>query len=247
MNILMTSAKYDYDICKNTIDRLRNIYGSDITEIFIISQDDTFEYDNVQVIPESTFEFTKYVLSTGDKYSHRAGWGLQMLLKIFGTSLIDNGDDDCLIWEAEAYICNKIQQRDESNTPILYSSRSPIHTPYVTHANKLFKTNFIPSSELDTVVDMQLWSIETIKEMILYVEELHSKSFVDSWLACALPKIHDSSFAEYICYPLYCKMTNRNYINRTIRKRNEGNLKFNNFDRYDMVVFHKWARDEVNL
>ncbi len=173
-------------------------YVQNIDKIFIITplpDKIKIKKENVYIINESIFPFTKADVESYIPSKKRSGWYLQQLLKLYACNILTEIRDTFLIIDADVYF-HKPVCFFEGNIP-LFNVGVEYHTPYFKHSNKLLPqlTKIINVSGICHLMPITRTIINTL---IKDVESYNNKLFWKCFLEYVSPEDYDwSGASEY--------------------------------------------------
>lgn len=228
----------------------RNIVG--LRHIYLVSSDPDLPIDdlheNVTVIPETAFPFTKADVAAVIQ-THRDGWYLQQLLKLYAWKAIPGLSSRYLVIDADTFFLKPTVFVNEENKS-LYAVGHEYHPPYFDHM-KCLHPDLEKAVIFSGITHHMLFETRIVLELMDMVRETHPgmsfwKAFlhhVEEWA---------KSWSGASEYEIYFHFALRRYPESTILRplywenvSNLDNIQINKvyFQNYnDFVSCHWYAR-----
>ena len=230
----------------------RNIVG--LRHIYLISSDPDLKIENLQgnvtVIPETAFPFTKADVAAVIR-THRDGWYLQQLLKLYAWKAIPGLSSRYLVIDADTFFLRPTVFVNEENKS-LYAVGYEYHPPYFHHMKRLhpFLEKVVVFSG---ITHHMLFETRIVLELIDLVREQHpGVSFWETFLHHVLE--WDKPWSGSSEYEMYFNFALHRYPQSTIIRplwwenvSNVDNIIIKNIEyiektNFDFVSCHWYAR-----
>jgi len=175
----------------------KNIIG--YRRIFIISYDDTLQFDGCTTISERIFPFSMETVSKLHGKNNRNGWFLQQLLKLYAGLVIPDILEQYLVVDTDTLFI-KPTSFYENGKP-LYSYGNEYHITYFTHMKSLHDELNKMDKNKSGICHHMVFETKYIKELFAMVEKYHDNTaaFYDIFLNCVTDN-NGSGASEYEIY-----------------------------------------------
>ena len=175
----------------------KNIIG--YRRIFIISCDDTLQFDGCTTISERIFPFSMETVSKFHGKISRNGWYLQQLLKLYAGLVIPDILEQYLVVDSDTFFIKPTYFYKDGKPLYNYSSEN--HKPYFTHMNLLHSDLNKIDNNKSGICHHMIFENKYIKELFDMVESYHfnTNPFYDIFLNC-VTEYKDSGASEYEMY-----------------------------------------------
>lgn len=245
-DIVILVGPNDYDQINRQINYTKkNIIG--YRKIFLVVSNPNIKVDGTEVIDEKIFPFNMKTIIKYQKKTHRNGWYLQQLLKLYSGFIIPEIADKFLIIDCDTYFLKPTRFIDIDDNKYLYGiSTIENHKPYYIHMENLHPelTKVIKESG---VCHHMFFVTDFLKEIFDLVEKYHKKPFFEVFLE----KVESQHFlwsgaSEYEIYSNYVFKFHKSEVK--IRRLNWKNVRNINDidinpDNYDFISYHWHERD----
>ena len=165
--------------------------------------------EQVIIVPESVFPFSKNTVSVYHGANSRNGWYFQQLLKMYAWDYLDGLLDRYLVVDADTFFINPTRF-ETVDGKCLYNFAREYHPPYFEHMARMSPI-FTRTYELSGICHHMLFETRVVKEIIGQVEARHKgKRFWEVFLECVEAGLRHgigSGASEYELYFHYIMKT----------------------------------------
>jgi hypothetical protein len=187
----------------------KNVIG--YRNIYIISYDDTLQFDGCTTISEKIFPFSMETVSNIHGKRNRNGWYLQQLLKLYAGLVIPNILDQYLVIDSDTFIIKPTTFYHEGKP--LYSYSSEYHSPYFHHMNSMHPSLTKMILNMSGICHHMMFEKKRVMQLFDMVEKNYSQLFPFYELFLKNVKdIDHSGASEYEMYFNYLLMHHRDDI-----------------------------------
>jgi hypothetical protein len=210
--------------------------------------DDDFvkgDSDNEQVIivPESVFPFSKNTVSVYHGSDGRNGWYFQQLLKMYAWDYLDGLLERYLVVDADTFFVNPTVF-ETTDGKCLYNFAREYHPPYFEHMARMSPV-FTRTYELSGICHHMLFETSVVKEIIGEVEAEHKgKRFWEVFLECVEVELRhgiESGASEYELYFHYIMKTRSDNVKiRELVWANVTKWSPEEWNEHDYIAWHHY-------
>lgn len=197
--------------------------------------------ENVTIINENIFPFHLHDIEIIHGKSHRNGWYLQQLIKLYAPFVIKNMLSTYLVIDADTFFLKPTSFIE--NGKYLYNVGTEYHLPYFEHM-KTLDDCFTRSSNDSGICHHMLFDKNIIQEIFHLVEEKYNKPFWFIFLKNVNhPHILGSGASEYELYFHYIHKYHTDKIHiRRLSWINTNSFEPHSDNIHDYISYHWYIR-----
>ncbi len=216
----------------------KNIIG--YRHIYIISYDDTLQFDGCTTISEKSFPFSMETVTTYHGRLNRNGWYLQQLLKLYAGFIIPTLLDTYLVIDADITFLKPTHFYEDGK--FLYNYSNEYHRPYFTHMSRLHPSLIKVDRYKSGISHHMIFQKQYLKELFDMVERAHDgEPFYNIFLK-SVTDCSASGASEYEIYFNFIQQTHPADIKiRYLKFMNTNDRNKMNED-YDYLSFAHFMR-----
>lgn len=232
----------------------KNIIG--YRNIYIISCDPGLQLqnpqENIHIVHESIFPFSKTDVSKIHGENTRNGWYLQQLLKLYAGLVINGILEKYLVIDCDTFFLRPVSFiKGTTNTTTLYGTGTEYHHPYFHHMNRLHPLLKKQQESYSGICHHMMFEKPHVQDLFTFVESYHeNKPFwqvflneVDHSLRGQHGPCYSSGASEYEIYFNFVQSFHMDKIEiRQLRWKNANRIHQNDEYEYDYVSCHHYMR-----
>lgn len=217
-DVVICLGPNDFNILDESINRIEK-YVKNLNKIYIITPLDIIDknfllnssinnFNNIIVVNENIFPFSKKYIDDLFKTPERSGWYLQQLLKIYAPIIIKEIKNNYVIIDIDVFFHNDVKFFDKDK--ILFNIGDQYWIHYFIHMNKLhpYLKKLINVSGICHLMPMKRHIVESLLKL---VENYHNKPFWKAFLDCVEP--YNYLYSGCSEYEILFNYTIKRYIN----------------------------------
>ena len=244
-DIVIPVGPNDADVIQRQLEYTKkNIIG--YRNIYIVTTPALYEslrsLTGCTLICENLFPFTLDMMNKFAQApeSHRNGWYLQQLIKLYAGFVIPEILERWLIIDCDTFFLKPTTFVE--NNKCLYAYGNEYNPPYFSHMNKLLPGLTKVDSAKSGICHHMIFEKKYVQQMFAQVDDVHKKPFWQAFLECINPaNFNGSGASEYELYFNYMLTHNaENIAVRQLSWKNSGVLDLNSANNY--ISWHHYAR-----
>jgi hypothetical protein len=238
-DIVIPLGPNDISVINNTLQYTKkNIIG--YRNIYIISFDDTLQFDGCITISEKLFPFSMETVAKHHGKLERNGWYLQQLFKLYAGLTIPNILENYLVVDSDVFFLKPIHFYADGK--FIYTYYYENHLPYYAHMNRLHPSLIKMDVNKSGICHHMLFQTKYIKELFTMVETLHNDVFYNIFLK-AVTDYNHSGASEYEIYFNFIQQTHpMDILLRQLKWKNATNLNDMHTNYYDYISYPYYGR-----
>jgi hypothetical protein len=192
----------DKETVKMCCDSLKNVLG--VSNIYLISSENpnienTFFIDEKSILNIISLDTIKTIWNaTGSKFSNRAGWIYQQLLKLGANEIIPNLSEDFIVSDSDIIFLNDPYKDVENGIfPYCKAYSGEYNEPYRKNYERLMKEP--TESGFSFINHNMVFNKNNIEELKYFIEQKNNKK----WDIAILDALDFFSFSDFSEYDLY--------------------------------------------
>ena len=207
-DMVMCLGPRDINLFNETINRA-NKYIKNLNKIYVITPLEVEnKFDNVVIVNENRYPFSKIIIDDMFKTPQRSGWYLQQLLKLYAPVVINELKDNFVIVDTDVLFHNDVHFFE--NDKIRFNIGDQYWKHYFVHMNKLHPS-LKKVCNVSGICHLMPMKRHIIQDLFSIVEKHHNKEFWKAFLDCVEPYNYPYSGASE--YEILFNFTIKNYMN----------------------------------
>lgn len=232
-DIVIPVGPNDYEVFSKQVEYTKkNIVG--YRNIYIVSSKE-YSIPGCIFVNENIFPFTLQTVDDTLGKSHRNGWYLQQLIKLYAGFIIPGISDTYLVIDSDTFFLRPTTFIEDGKC--LYNTGTEYHMPYFDHMKKLHPDLVRCDTRISGICHHMIFEVKYIRELFWLVGGQFWKKFLEN----VVDKLNSGASEYEIYFNFMMRFHPSNMCIRRLNWCNAGNI--DGHDNMDYISYHWYMRN----